>query len=389
MALSPVLAQAIMQQAQGPDLVGSFLQGQQVSQQREERDFQQGERDRQVELRDVLGQAYAGKKGAMERYGSLDPQAAMQLQQAMGARDQAEMDKTFQDMAIARNLTGNARKTFLLNRMKRGVLRGEGMDKTAAILDMSEAEQNAEFDSLTKAGQAIGKLPKPEKIAKPTLMKKGKDEQIFNSDGLLVANFSNKANPVIDLDGLLNGYSEQAVTGAKTLLNAYENPQEGLNAALKRADKIETDIVKAAEADAKQTTITSESLNAISFIDDIILGDADLIYGSKELPLGWFRSEAGKDMMAKRDNIGSLLELAAAGKMKGQGTITGPEREILRQAATVLKNDNISPEMAEQELMRVRPIFSKMAVGAEIPAAPTLMHQSQASTNGPKFLGFE
>lgn len=79
--------------------------------------------------------------------------------------------------------------------------------------------------------------------------------------------------------------------------------------------------------------------------------DLDLIYGNREswIP-DWMRSQQGVNLIADRDQLVSMLELAAAGEMKGQGSIQESEREILRKAATTLKNADISPQKARQAL---------------------------------------
>jgi uncharacterized protein (DUF1786 family) len=68
-------------------------------------------------------------------------------------------------------------------------------------------------------------------------------------------------------------------------------------------------------------------------------------------------------MQAKRNMVASTMKLAAAGKLKGQGTITDAEREMLSDAATVLSNESISPELAKTELERVKVVFENIVSG--------------------------
>ena len=53
------------------------------------------------------------------------------------------------------------------------------------------------------------------------------------------------------------------------------------------------------------------------------------------------------------------LELAAAGKMKGQGQLSDGERKILKEGATILSNQDISPEAARAEVNRILPTYQK------------------------------
>lgn len=152
MAISPVLAQAIMETAKGPDIMGQFQAGQEAG-------FQRQERERQVEVRDLLGQAYGGDEGALEQLGTLDPEKAFQLQNMFNTRDNQSTSQLFKDAVVARNLTGSARQQFMADRAKRILRSGGDPAQTLSIMEMSEGEQNATLDNLVTAGQASGVLP--------------------------------------------------------------------------------------------------------------------------------------------------------------------------------------------------------------------------------------
>ncbi len=55
-------------------------------------------------------------------------------------------------------------------------------------------------------------------------------------------------------------------------------------------------------------------------------------------------------MKADVNQFVGQLKLAAAGKMKGQGSVSDSERKTLNEAATVLSNPNISPERARKAM---------------------------------------
>ncbi len=54
-----------------------------------------------------------------------------------------------------------------------------------------------------------------------------------------------------------------------------------------------------------------------------------------------------------------MLSLAAAGELKGQGQITENERLMLRQAVSILGNENISPDLARESLDSAMRIISR------------------------------
>lgn len=120
------------------------------------------------------------------------------------------------------------------------------------------------------------------------------------------------------------------------------------------APLIEAETVRAREtvqAEIEKRIKQEGQLGKIEDADRIykVLSGADLgaIYGKGEsLYPSLMRSQTGIDLMAQRDQLVGMLELAAAGEMKGQGQITESERKILKDSATALNNPDISPELA-------------------------------------------
>jgi hypothetical protein len=77
--------------------------------------------------------------------------------------------------------------------------------------------------------------------------------------------------------------------------------------------------------------------------------ELDSIFGRGEaLYPDLLRSQGGIDLKADVNQFVGQLKLAAAGKMKGQGSVSDSERKTLNEAATVLSNANISPERARK-----------------------------------------
>lgn len=119
--------------------------------------------------------------------------------------------------------------------------------------------------------------------------------------------------------------------------------------------RVETERVK------QQQAIQTEAQGAVDLITDIQASDLDLIFGREEqFKPQRARSQAGLDLIAKRKRIISLLELGAAGKLKGQGQITEAERRILSDSVALISDQLVSPELAAQEFARIRPIFEKL-----------------------------
>lgn len=102
--------------------------------------------------------------------------------------------------------------------------------------------------------------------------------------------------------------------------------------------------------------------DAIAIYNRLSSADLDLIYGKGE---AWypelFRSQKGIDLMADKEQLVNMLKLGAAGELKGQGSITEPERKMLADAVTVLGNPNISPQKAREALDSAMKIIARNA----------------------------
>ena len=65
-------------------------------------------------------------------------------------------------------------------------------------------------------------------------------------------------------------------------------------------------------------------------------------------------------MLAQITKLTAQLELAGAGKLKGQGPISQGERDLLASAVAALKNQDISSDLALKEIEAVRPTFERV-----------------------------
>jgi hypothetical protein len=241
-----------------------------------------------------------------------------------------------------------------------------GLDNTqiselAADLKNPDTQKQAQADAMAMMVPFLTPEQQLAMSSKPSAGKMG----TYNPSDYTVdswATFAQSQNPA-DLERFVS--PQAAATVESNKLKKQENQ---LKVNKQRLDQKTT----AKNKTEKQKAAVSEANFAIGNIDALLNEkvDLDLIYGSQE----WaqpdaLRSQQGVNMQARRDQIGSSLQLAAAGKLKGQGTITDSERLMLAEAATLLKNENISPEMAKLELERIRPTFERI-INENTPQTP-------------------
>jgi hypothetical protein len=117
-----------------------------------------------------------------------------------------------------------------------------------------------------------------------------------------------------------------------------------------------------ARRQAEETKNASNSTKMLreteSSFESLAASDLDLIYGRGESVMpDLLRTQAGIDLIAQRDQYLANLRLAQVGKLAGTGPITESEQAILKQAATVLNNPDISPELAQRALIESRQII--------------------------------
>lgn len=185
------------------------------------------------------------------------------------------------------------------------------------------------------------------------------------------------AKPVVSAEDAAQaaGLKEKAILSAR-----FNSPEAKAQRERDERDrrKEEKDLKRTeSERVKKEEAIRVEALGAVELITDLIGGtnakgetvkgaDLDLIFGREEqFKTRLTRSQAGLDLISKRKRIISLLELGAAGKLKGQGQITEAERRILKDSVALISDELISPELAAKEFERIRPIFEKLTGGVQ------------------------
>lgn len=130
--VSPAVAQAILNQPT-PDILGQFRSGQ---------EFQ-----RQSQVRKFAGMASEGDQEAMEQLRGLDPQVALQMQQVLGAKDQAALAGFVQDAKVLEGLlsSGNNQGAMAFANSRLDALKrmGRNTAQTERILEVMKSDPNA------------------------------------------------------------------------------------------------------------------------------------------------------------------------------------------------------------------------------------------------------
>jgi hypothetical protein len=115
--VSSVLAQAILNN-DGPDLVGSFRKGQEIS--------------RQSKVKELSGQALKGNEGALEELSGLDPEIAYGLGETLRARSAKDINDFIRDARIGLDQlkNGDVQGAIAFGYQRRDSIRQRGGDTT-------------------------------------------------------------------------------------------------------------------------------------------------------------------------------------------------------------------------------------------------------------------
>jgi hypothetical protein len=115
--VSSVLAQAILNN-DGPDLVGSFREGQEIS--------------RQSKIKELSGQALKGNEGALDELSGLDPEIAYGLGETLRARSAKDINDFIRDARIGLDQlkNGDVQGAIAFGYQRRDSIRQRGGDTT-------------------------------------------------------------------------------------------------------------------------------------------------------------------------------------------------------------------------------------------------------------------
>lgn len=314
-----------------------------------------GQQQRQAESNQLFGQAYMGDQQALQQLSQVNPQLAVQAEQKIRQRQADDSARAGAQQKSAKELDTEVGKTI---------------------------EQAVKFDDY---GQAASYIERRREDLRPIY-----GDAVDRFPPLTEENYEATKEAFRSQDDELKGARIDKIRAEIEDLKSDKGTAKEALQIEKLLEEIKAKKTTAEEkrktAESKKLTEVTESKQAVQTIDDLLAGDVDLIYGSLEyLQPDFLRSQEGKNMLAKRDQISSLLELAAAGKLKGQGGVSEGERSILKESATMLKNQSISAEQAEIELRKARDVF----LGKLKQEGVTVTTQSQfdALPSGSEYIG--
>lgn len=336
------------------DIFRSIQQGQQFKEQREAAPLRRQLLESQVGQQQAAGQRQAQLNrfqsvalGAAEILPDLqadNPQAALiKLQNRRQrlineGRDTIETDQAIQMLSTPEGqlqLTQDAQNAVNLGRQM-GVF-GAGTEQTAKQRELEQfrnlpedTEEQRQFK--TQFGQAIGAISKSPSI----------DEKI---------RFAREKGDIETEDELEREKRKEA----ELQLKRQQIERQ----------KIEIDETRIKNKEDRQAAIDAKNIrraeaeNAMSIVDNLLLGDAfSSAFGRfNNLPPEGARTQSNIDARAQVDQVLGLLSLESRNKLRGQGTITDSEMDTLKASATILSNPLISDEKARKELRRVKRIF--------------------------------
>ncbi len=308
------------------------------------------DRAQQSQERQLFGDAYMGDPNAQARLAQVRPDLAMKLDQMNQQREQNQLAQQSEQAERERGIQLERQEALT------------GIMETAGKMGSFEEARQYADQAAAQYGGALGEIaPFTEEAyeaAKNAFGGTSTDALNLEKLELEVQQARKNLND--------NGTSAKELLEVENLLSQIRKREQDL------ASSIEKDKEKQKDIEAKEAAETSEAQSAIKDIDGLLTSDLDKIYGAGEAfyPDKLLGQES-KDMVAVRDRIGGLLQLAAAGKLKGQGQVSEGERQILREAASILTNETISPAQAKKELQRARKTFSDTLTrkGKEVPSS--------------------
>lgn len=318
---------------------------------------------------------------------SLQNQNTMQNQQI----DQADYEKQVQQMQFLNKLATHAKslpieqRAAFANSLNPAMLQSIGIDpkmitagpfddqtldgliaQTGAVMDQhKEIGQAASFDAMTKDMAPADK----EKARRVAL---GLDPRMMGSGAITTAVTPGLTAKVSGSEGAIEGSKRNAQNTSDLAIKpkietAVDTAKAGVELATKPGiDAATTAATEKAKIDAinnqSQVVASGKLDDATALYNDLQSADLDKIYGQGESKYpDWARSQAGVDMIAKRNQLISMLKLGARGELKGQGSVSDSESAMVADAATLLNNPNISPALAKEALDRAMNVLRRNA----------------------------
>lgn len=352
---------------------------------------QQNERNEpMLELERRLLEARAGVAGEQLTPEAIEGRRLQRQYESLAARDQIRLQRILPAAKQMKSLisAGDADGAKLLAGQRMADLQqrreaGEEIDdvETAGflrILDTNPEQAESYLDSVLRFEGVASKDAASKAFAPVTLVNPETNEKVLaaptfnpNTGQAELSKFDVPKGFEISTETPEEKRAAEVVTaGEKT--RVVEETKAGVAAQTK--PELERAITGAREyAKAEAAKITGQQgqkgkiEEARSLHSDLSSNDLDLIYGKGESYLpGFLRSQRGIDLIAKRDQLVSMLVIGARGELAGQGPITDAEQGMLANSATLLNNPEISPKAAKIALDRAMNVLLRGAGDAEI-----------------------
>lgn len=360
------------------DVVGAHQLGTQQRQQNILFDQQQQQLEQQARVRELSGQILGMTQGAQlaqggyEELARLDPQAAFTIAQGLGIpADQPGRVNNLVGTALMAETIANSvgpQEALSFVERERAKLHAFGiqtpiMDQFITQLQTDPVNAMGELSEFVAASREAGLLK-----AAPGVSAKEQAE-------------------IAKLQAETEKIRSETLGRTKNQKTKLELERLNLDIDLKNqqleAAKLEA-TEKAQAKDQKAILQAFDASNGLDIVNTLLDGEAfEAIYGFGDgiIPTILPGSVA---LEAQRDQLIGLLSLESREKLKGQGTISDSESKMLGDAATSLRNPNISEKAAKRELTRIKDLFErKVLTATDNPAARSALEEAGKIQVGP------
>jgi len=180
--------------------------------------------------------------------------------------------------------------------------------------------------------------------------------QYSQTGGRKVHEESTPLTPYEKSFGSKKGGIEGAAAGKTSLVESGDPfAQAELDKVRAEASKIARESYQQASKDYEKAVRIDDLIGGA---EDLLNSDLDSIYGIEERAK-LFRLQESTDLLRIKNNLLANLKLGEVDKLKGTGPITENEQRMLAEAATVLLEPDISPELARREMNKILSLLKR------------------------------
>ena len=204
----------------------------------------------------------------------------------------------------------------------------------------------------------------------------------IDAEQLINVESTNLQQQIAQIQGSI---AQGTVEYEQAIADAYNNAQANIFDIQDKLSTFENDIeVERQKADLEgnegQEKEQSDARDTIFLIDEILSRDLDPVTGLLRIR-GSIRGTEAFDTKAKLEQLRNKLALAARGQLKGQGTVSDFEAEMLMNAVAQLDRGQ-SPEAITTELKRIRANASSLTGGGQSEGGTIRVRNLQTGETG-------